>query len=133
PALGGLERMAAQALERPALVGAQQPFADTESPRNERARPLAGGGRSGTKLREIEWERADWPVSADDGQRDDRLAGPAGEVVGVERKPAGQENQLWRERRHLFPRPQPEQRHPDVGEHPRRARPAPRAAPSSRP
>ena len=52
-----------------------------------------------------------------DRQRHDRLARPAGEVVDVQRNPARQQHHLCRQRRHLLPRPQPEQREPQVGEH----------------
>ena len=63
-------------------------------------------------------ELVDRPVGAHDREGDDRLAGPAAEVVDVERDEARQEDQLGREHRQLVPGPQAEQRQPDPGEDP---------------
>ena len=68
----------------------------------------------------------------DDGERHDRLPRPAGEVVDVERDPRRQQDQLRRQRRHVVPRPEPEQRQPDAGEHARALEPAARRGRSSR-
>ena len=71
------------------------------------------------QLVEVERQRTHGTVGFDERQRDDRLACPAGEVVDVQRRPRGQQHDLRRQRRHALPRPQPEQREPDVREHTR--------------
>ena len=92
-----------------------------------RARALPAGARHGgpplrpadlasaPQLAEIERQRANRPASFHERHRHDRLAGPAGEVIDVQRHRRREEDDLRWERRHLIPRPQP-QRQPQMGE-----------------
>ena len=48
---------------------------------------MRGSEDPGAELVEVERQAADGPLGADDGERGDRLARPAGEVVDVQREP----------------------------------------------
>ena len=85
---------------------------------------LVRGRHGGDQLIQVEAEGTHRAVRFDEGQGDDRLAGPAGEVVDVERYPRRQQDDLRGQRRHPLPRPQPEQRQPQVREHARPLEPA---------
>ncbi len=75
-----------------------------------------GRVRMRLELLQVEREPADGAVRFHERQRDDRLAGPAREVVDVEREPRRQQDDLRRQRRHPIPGPQPEERQPQMGE-----------------
>ena len=70
------------------------------------------------QLGQPERKRADGLDRPHDGQRHDRLPGPAGPVGDVQREPAGQVDQLGRHDRQVVPGPLAEQGQPDPGEHP---------------
>ena len=74
----------------------------------------------------------DGAVVEDDGERDDRLPRPAGEVVDRERQRGLQQDQLGWDLRDLLPRPEAEEREPDAGEDTRAADAAPLLAEPAR-
>lgn len=76
--------------------------------------------RVGVQLVQREGGGPDRPLRGDDRERHDGLAGPAAEVVDIERDPLGEEHQLGRELRQVVPFPPAEQGQPDPGEHPAR-------------
>lgn len=78
----------------------------------------------GVQLVQCEGGGPDRPLRGDDSERHDGLAGPAAEVVDIERDPLREEHQLGREFRQVVPFPPPEQGQPDPGEHPARRDPA---------
>ena len=115
----------AGARDRAALVAVQHAGRGARSARPAsvgRARP-ASGAATGAQLVDAERQRAHRAVGGDDGERHDRLAGPAGEVVDVEREPAAAAGSP---RAAVAGRSShdhsAEQRQPDAGEDPRRAR-----------
>ena len=116
PALDALHRAAPQRLQRPPLIEAPHGIHPQEHAPAER--PWLGlHGAPGAQLVQVERQRTDGALGADDRQRGDRLARPAGEVVDVERKPGWEEDQLGRQGRHVLPGPEPEECEPDVSEH----------------
>lgn len=91
----------------------------------EDAVPAGGGGgpagrvrvvRIGVQFVQGEGRGTHRPLRGDDGERHDGLAGPAAEVVDVERDPLGEEHQLGREFRQVVPFPPAEEGQPDPGE-----------------
>ena len=115
------QRPLPQPLPRAPLVAVEQAVEPHQCPPGERV-----AGRTGVRattrsqLVDPERQRAHRAVGGHHGERHDRLARPAGEVVDVERHRPRQQHHLRRRRRQLVPRPQPEQRQPEAGEHTRR-------------
>ena len=119
PALRAGERERAQPAQWPPFVGAQRAIPAREPAAGARAALAWLPGLRAAQLSEVERERALGAVGPHNGERDDRLARPAGEVEDVEGDPRGQQRELHRQRRDLLPGPEPEERHPDVREHAR--------------
>ena len=76
---------------------------------------LSGGGIC-VQLADGEGQRASRAVGAYDGERHDGLAGPAGEVVDIQREPRRQQDHFGQQSGKLVPRPFAEERHPDASE-----------------
>ena len=129
PALGRAQAQPPQRPHRVALVDAQHLVHRGQRAGGQRLRRDGARRRARAELVQRDPERPHRAVGAHDRQRDDRLPGPAGEVVWVQRKPGRQEHHLGRQRGNVVPRPQPEQRHPDVREHARSPRSAAGAGP----
>ncbi|CAM5489791.1 hypothetical protein STANM309S_01357 [Streptomyces tanashiensis] len=91
--------------------------------------PVPAGGRGerpvrvrprrvGVQFVQREGRGPDRALRGDDGERHDRLPGPAAEVVDVEREPLRQEEQLRRQLGQVLPAPPAEEGQPDPGEDP---------------
>ena len=106
PALGLAQRGAAQRPRRRGRAGLAGPRAD---------------------LAQVDLGVAHRPQRAAGGERDERAARPAGEVVDRERRARREEHELDRDRRHPLPRPLAEQGEEALGEDPRLRDPAARA------
>ena len=130
PALGAREGKAAHERQGAALIQAQGGVQARQPRALGRPRRLLGVLRrplACTQLVEPERERAHRPQGFYERERDDRLPGPACEVVDVQRRVGRQQHDLGRQRRHAVPRPQPEQREPHMREDPRALESAMRA------
>jgi len=79
---------------------------------------------SAAKLVEGDRDRPHGSIRGHDRQGGDRLPRPTGKVVDAERRPRRQENQLRRDDGNVAPRPEPEQREPELREDPRPLEPA---------
>ena len=124
PALGAGERRLSDRPQRMALVQVEEAV---EREQQAAAQRICTGRRPGLRpaeLADLERQRPDRPDRQHHRQRDDGLTGPAGEVIRVQRHPGGEQHHLRRQHRHLLPRPRPEQREPNVGEHPGPLEPA---------
>ena len=115
-ALGLLQRRAPKRGRRPPLVDVQQLVQSPERARPGRERLERLRRRPRPQLVEREPDRADRLERGDDSERRDRLARPAREVVDVERDGGREQHHLRRHHRDVVPRPQPEQREPDLRE-----------------
>ena len=93
----------------PGRSGGVRSACSTRSSRCERSRPGGAAGRPVAAARRCAARRARTPSGRTGrsaptiGERHDRLPGPAGEVVDVEREPARQQHHLGRHRRQRRP------------------------------
>ena len=110
---------------RPPLVDVQEVVQALEPALPRRHRVPRRRGEAGAQLAEIEPQRPRRSQGADDGERNDRLAGPAREVVHVHGEPGREEDHLRRQRRQVVPGPLAEQREPQPREHARPLEPSP--------
>ena len=114
PALGRAERTPPERRDRLVLVAVQPAVECRERSRDRLARRLDRHARS--QLADAERDADARLERRRDRERDERLPRPAAERVDRERRARGQEDLLRRERRHVLPRPQREQRQPHAGE-----------------
>ena len=89
-----------------------------KAPAQLKARAIGGAGRPLRSSSRRERQRPHRTQRRDDRQRHDGLPRPAGPVVEVEREPLRQVDDLGREVGHVVPRPDAEQRQPQLGEDP---------------
>ncbi len=119
PPLRARQRRLPERPHRTARVQVQHPIERHQPAHGRRAAARRRPWLGSAQLLQPERERTLRAVRQHDGESDDRLAGPAGEVVHVQREPRGQEDHLRRQRRDALPRPRAEHREPDVREHAR--------------
>ena len=116
PALGGRQGRPPQGPERPAVVACQHAV---EHPEPAFGRPRRGPlpwRRRTVQLGQAERQRMHGSRGGDDRQRHDGLAGPAREVVHVQRARRREEEHLRRQRGEHRPVPLAEECEPDPGE-----------------
>ena len=123
PPFGPRQRGPAEEPDGPALVAVQQPVEQGEAPAPGGQRCLGATALTAPELVDPDVDPPHRPVVRHDAQGDHRLAGPACEVIDVEREPPRQEHKLGREHRELLPRPQAEEGQPDACEDPGRLDP----------
>ena len=114
---GAAQRQPPHRPQRMPAVEVQAPVQALEGTAPRAQRGGRRGRCAGPQLVDADGQRADRPQGSHDRQRHDRLPGPAAEVVDVEGEPLRQEDQLRRQVGQVVPRPQPEQREPQPGEH----------------
>ena len=115
PPLGGPQSLPPEQPDRPAGVGVGRAVDEDEDLPPEIRRDRRGGATR-EQLVDPEADGSGRLERRDDRQRDDRLACPAAEGVDRERCARGKQDLLGRERRHLLPRPEAEQREPHASE-----------------
>ena len=123
PPLGFAEGVAAEGGEgrggHQLLIGEMQQAIEAlerAAPCGQRERLSLSGRGVCAEFVDAEGQRTDGAVGAHDGERHDGLAGPAGEVVDIQRAPRRQQDHFGKQSGEIVPRPFAEERHPDAGE-----------------